>query len=517
MFGKSTASRFNVQKNLVTPGPGEYDVKELKSTKRGGISTTERKFEYMKGSEFNHLGPGTYREKDANDGKNVPTLGVPQDIALDAEKALKKLAASWHKAYGTDTTKGQIKSRDDVVAFLTRTVADSAGASSESLSFKEEFDSVRSRLAEEVAISLKPGRQNLSSSSSAGGMSAWKKIEPLHKAADQASTDMQRKMSKLSSILGRLTDDLPAMVSVLAEPERERELKELAEAALVEAEEARKAADKAEEGHKELQMLLDSEKEKSSKALGRCAILERVVEEGSRRIKDLEERMASSSEEQGKVIDSLMELVSREVVAGGEDTSEELADLAEQLAEARRGESEALEELGALRGAYFSEAAESASAAIEMDEEAHRALEEAHLAAKNAVEEVHGYMELLRVAREEGRTARKGLAAERAVCRTLRRTLAHADGKLRDAMLRDEEGEVGGTWEGADELLACGWREGGEGEGEGGVVESLMEEVSGLAVRWCLLAGPLRCSTMSPATQLQAPCTSASWCPCHSS
>jgi hypothetical protein len=63
MFGRSTASRFQENKGY-TPGPGEYDIKELKTTKKGVVSKTERKMEYQITSQFSHLGPGCYTTKE---------------------------------------------------------------------------------------------------------------------------------------------------------------------------------------------------------------------------------------------------------------------------------------------------------------------------------------------------------------------------------------------------------------------------------------------------------------------
>jgi hypothetical protein len=65
MFGRSTASRFQENKNY-TPGPGEYDIKELKTTKKGFVSKTERKMEYQITSQFAHLGPGCYTAKEGS-------------------------------------------------------------------------------------------------------------------------------------------------------------------------------------------------------------------------------------------------------------------------------------------------------------------------------------------------------------------------------------------------------------------------------------------------------------------
>lgn len=406
MFGKSTASRFNVQKKTETPGPGEYDIKELKTTKRGGISKMERKFEYQKGSEFTHLGPGTYVAPSLlSDAKGVAAFAAPA-ADMDTATAMKKLAASWQKLYGGDTAKATIKDKDDVVSFLQRLVAEGSAASSETISLSDESNSVRSRLAEEVALALKPGRQQLSSSSSSSAcsMSTWKKVEPLNKAAEQANAATRKKMEKLSSILAGLSDNIPAMVQVLAEPEREKELQQQVEEATERADAAEEALDASLKLAREVaDKELEEVKRKHAMASTRAEALERLVDEGSKRMQELESRMAASAEEHSALVDSLMALVTGQAQAnGGDDGLDmciELEELAERLDEAKRGESEALEELSALRNAYFTDAFAASDTAIAKDRDLEQAEEAARQAADDALGEIHSYMELLETSR----------------------------------------------------------------------------------------------------------------------
>jgi hypothetical protein len=407
MFGKSTASRFNVQKKTETPGPGEYDIKELKTTKRGGISKMERKFEYQKGSEFTHLGPGTYVAPSLlSDAKGVAAFAAPA-ADMDTATAMKKLAASWQKLYGGDTAKATIKDKEDVVSFLHRLVAEGSAASSETMSLSDESNSVRSRLAEEVALALKPGRQQLSSSSSSSSacnMSTWKKVEPLNKAAEQANAATRKKMEKLSSILAGLADNIPAMIQVLAEPEREKELQKQAEEATKRADAAEEALDASLKLAREVaDKELEDVKRKHAMASTRAEALERLVDEGSKRMQELESRMAASAEEHSALVDSLVALVAGQAQAkGGDDGLDmclELEELAERLDEAKRGESEALEELSALRNAYFTEAFAASDAAMARDRDREQAEEVAKQAADDALGEIHSYMELLEASR----------------------------------------------------------------------------------------------------------------------
>ena len=86
---------------------------------------------------------------------------------------------------------------------------------------KEEFDQTRARLHDEVSAALKPSK---TAGVSNGTATAWKKVEPLEKAVETASADVQRKMTKVSTLLTKLTEDLPLIIQVLEEPEREKEL-----------------------------------------------------------------------------------------------------------------------------------------------------------------------------------------------------------------------------------------------------------------------------------------------------
>ncbi len=78
--------------------------------------------------------------------------------------------------------------------FLVKLVSDSCVAVTESISFKEELDNVRARLVDETTASLKPGKSDRAPGSAVPGgstctMAAWKRVEPLTKAVDVASTD----------------------------------------------------------------------------------------------------------------------------------------------------------------------------------------------------------------------------------------------------------------------------------------------------------------------------------------
>lgn len=464
MFGKSTASRFNVQKKTETPGPGEYDVKELKTTKRGGISKMERKFEYQKGSEFTHLGPGTYVTPSTliESAKGVASWVAPAEAGAvhDSATAMKKLTALWQKLYGSDTTKASIKDRDDVVSFLARMVADGSTANAESISLSEEFASVRIRLAEEVALGLKPGRGGASSSGNTTtcNLAAWKKVEPLSKAADQAGASTRKKMDKVSSLLAGLSEVLPSMVQVLSEPERERELKQAAEDALAEAKAAGEALSAAQEE-------LEGERERLRMAQERYLTVQTLVSEGSKRIADLETRMASSSEDQGQLIEALMNLA-RAPPLPEEDRLEELEVLTAQLMEARRSEGEAMDELEAVRAAHFAQAFGDEERLLAREGE----VEEARLASEGYIAEVVYYGELLGESRKEARRLRLELSSERAAARRLRRTVAFADGMLQTG--EGENAEVDVVVQGGGGVMAVG-----EGEGEAGVVEVLSLEV----------------------------------------
>lgn len=105
--------------------------------------------------------------------------------------------------------------------YLSKLVAETSGASIESLRLKEELDQTRGRLHDEISAALKPSKN---AAGSTGVTAAWKKVEPLEKAVDNAGSDMHRKLTKVSNLLSKLTEDLPLIVQVLEEPEREREL-----------------------------------------------------------------------------------------------------------------------------------------------------------------------------------------------------------------------------------------------------------------------------------------------------
>jgi hypothetical protein len=105
--------------------------------------------------------------------------------------------------------------------YMSKVIAESMSANAESLRLKEELDQTRARLHDEVSAALKPCK---TIGTSNGMAAAWKKVEPLEKAVDTAGADVQRKMTKVSTLLGKLSEDLPLIIQVLEEPEREKEL-----------------------------------------------------------------------------------------------------------------------------------------------------------------------------------------------------------------------------------------------------------------------------------------------------
>jgi hypothetical protein len=105
--------------------------------------------------------------------------------------------------------------------YMSKVIAESLSANAESLRLKEELDQTRARLHDEVSAALKPCK---TTGQSNGVAAAWKKVEPLEKAVDTAGADVQRKMTKVSTLLAKLTEDLPLIIQVLQEPEREKEL-----------------------------------------------------------------------------------------------------------------------------------------------------------------------------------------------------------------------------------------------------------------------------------------------------
>jgi hypothetical protein len=105
--------------------------------------------------------------------------------------------------------------------YLSKVISESFSANAESLRLKEELDQTRARLHDEVSAALKPCK---TTGTSNGVAAAWKKVEPLEKAVDNAGADVQRKMTKVSTLLAKLSEDLPLIIQVLEEPEREKEL-----------------------------------------------------------------------------------------------------------------------------------------------------------------------------------------------------------------------------------------------------------------------------------------------------
>jgi chromosome segregation ATPase len=196
--------------------------------------------------------------------------------------------------------------------YLNKLVAEIATASTESLRLKEELDQTRGRLHDEISAALKPSK---SSCSSSGVAAAWKKVEPLEKAVDTAGSDMQRKMAKASNLLTKMSEDLPLIIQVLEEPEREKELiekiqsldyeLEIVQAESVElAAEVERVSDLLKESENQILQLKETIKSSSDmiskqqqtneRVVSQCAKYENLIAFGSEVIKSLEEQLLES-------------------------------------------------------------------------------------------------------------------------------------------------------------------------------------------------------------------------------
>lgn len=133
------------------------------------------------------IGKPLLRKSYTNDIQNVEnacTTHFDEHFDTITLKQYNKIYATQQASGPDGTLKSAIKDKQDVVNYIERLVADSCVASGESMSLKEELDSVKARLVDEAAAALKPGKAQQT-----GVVGAWKKIEPLQKAIDCACSD----------------------------------------------------------------------------------------------------------------------------------------------------------------------------------------------------------------------------------------------------------------------------------------------------------------------------------------
>lgn len=352
MFGRSTSSRFNEKKDY-TPGPGEYDAKAVSTTRRGASMGIGARTLHQSTSEFAHLGPGAYSLGESSFADGGRRGGALRASAIDYESALKKLSASFAKVLGTGVGPGSQQrelSREDICAMAGKLIADSVSASADAMRLKGELDGINSRVKDEVQAALKPSK----SSGNAGNPTAWKIYMPLEKAVDNASSDLAKKLTKLSSFLTLLHEDFPALAVCLADGDRIGQLSQMVEALEMDLDGSRKqaadaaaAAAAAEEANAALLAELSVYKRQHMQVQVRADKLETFLESQKDIVHSLEEQMEASYTQQESLWSQL--LSEAQPQADESASHPNYQHLLDQCKESRDAHDQAIDELHAMQ------------------------------------------------------------------------------------------------------------------------------------------------------------------------
>eukprot|EP00960_Hanusia_phi_P076994 768635-Hanusia_phi.AAC.15 len=351
MFGRSTSSRFSESKSY-TPGPGEYDSnKSLSTTKKGfSMGVGERKLHRL--SEFCHLGPGTYAIN--NENSLLEHRPLPS-VSSDVESAVKRLTTTYQKFCGSSNPKNTSSTvtREEILSMLAKLFSECLSATGEVSRVKGELDQLQGRVHDETNLAIKPSK----SSGNAGLPAAWKKIEPLQKALGNTGAELDKKVMKISSILGSVAEEFPALAYFLSEDPRLSMLNGRVEALESELEEANLQVETLSSQLKQFEeekavveaMLLGANREKVRMSQ-RSLSLESVIEKQKTVIQELEssledahvgheqflaslQNLAVRAEDETSLHDDLLEMTSRceRLMASEEASFHHVADLQAEL------------------------------------------------------------------------------------------------------------------------------------------------------------------------------------------
>jgi len=426
MFGRSTSSRFSEKKDY-TPGPGEYNAQAVSTTSRRGASMGIGARTLHATSEFAHLGPGAYSlgESSFTDGRRGVALRAG---AVDYESAMKKLSASFAKVLGPAGGLGANRelSREDICAMAGKLIADSLAASTDAMRLKGELDGINSRVKDEVQAVLKPSK----STGNAGNPTAWKIYMPLEKAVDNSSSDLAKKLTKLSSFLTLLHEDFPALALCMADGDRIGQLSQIVEALEVDLDASRaQAADSAaaaaaaEEANAALLGELAVYKRQHMQLQVRSDKLENLLESQKDMVHSLENQMEASHAQQEAL---WSQLLAEAQSAAGDCTSQHTnyQNLLEQCKESQDAHDQALEELHAMQAQMTVIMSQNDSDKAMMEEQMLAADDTACCEANEMVSEIDECRALLMQSHRDKRIVRSTVTALEGKRRALKACLA---------------------------------------------------------------------------------------------
>ena len=426
MFGRSTSLRFSEKKDY-TPGPGEYNAQAVSTTSRRGASMGIGARTLHATSEFAHLGPGAYSlgESSFSDGRRGVALRAG---AVDYESAMKKLSASFAKVLGPAGGLGANRelSREDICAMASKLIADSLAASTDAMRLKGELDSINSRVKDEVQAALKPSK----STGNAGNPTAWKIYMPLEKAVDNSSSDLAKKLTKLSSFLTLLHEDFPALALCMADGDRIGQLSQMVEALEVDLDASRAqvadsaaAAAAAEEANAALLGELAVYKRQHMQLQVRSDKLETLLESQKDMIHSLENQMEASHAQQEAL---WSQLLAEAQSAAGDCTSQHTnyQNLLDHCKESQDAHDQALEELHAMQAQMTVIMSQNDSDKAMMEEQMLAADDAACCEANEMVSEIDECRALLMQSHRDKRIVRSTVTALEGKRRALKACLA---------------------------------------------------------------------------------------------
>ena len=391
MFGRSTSSRFGKDSKEYTPGPGEYDAKHVATTSKRGASMGIGARSLVTGtSEFAHLGPGAYSHSGDSsfaDGRRGTVLSRTGAGAVDFDAAMKKLGTSLAKVMGATGSLGTQQkefNRDDICTMASKLVADALASTSDAMRFKGELDSINSRVKDEVQAALKPSK----SSGNPGNPAAWKLYVPLEKAVDNASSDLAKKLSKLSLFLTTLHEDFPALMVTMADGDRIGQLSQTIEnlqtdldEAIRQAAQAAQAASSADSAKAAVERELVACRRQLLQHQARADKLDDLMTSHKKMMQNLEEQLEASHARNDEMWRQLcaarqeeMDDTAQASCAGSEQQYQHLVD---QCKEARDSQEQTMQDIHALQAQMTHVMADAELKEVAMEE---RMLREADVA-----------------------------------------------------------------------------------------------------------------------------------------
>ena len=434
MFGRSTTSRFVKDKKDSVPGPGEYDARAVGTTKRGAGMGCGARMSLMPAAEGAHLGPGAYGVPgETMLGPHSARGGALRGCAVDYDAALKKLQTSFARVLG-DGGPGAKKvdlTREDICAMASKLIADASMACSDSLKLKGDLDAINKRVSDEVNAVLKPNKAK----GIEGCPAAWKTYQPLEKAVTSSSSDLEKKLNKMCSLLTLLHEDFPALAGVMSDGDRIGQLTHAVQTLESDLDEAMRqsssAAEAANQAKHELQTELEAYKRRVMQQEVRADKLEDLLLSQKQMVLSLEAQLESSFSHQEALYVQLMAKTPQDgadSIGGDQDGAYQR--VVDECQQARDAHDRTLQELQALNVQMTNVMAQNEADKVALEEQMLAAADEALHEASGMLSELDQCRDMLLQSQRDKRIVRATVVALEQKRHALRSTLTAGAAEL---------------------------------------------------------------------------------------